>query len=607
MASGDSMEVKPLQAASIISYLPNGTLLTVDEHFTSIFGWTPSEAKGSLLHELILPPPYREAFQGLLSQYERTGNPEFCGRMWQLEGIHKNRSTFSISLSQCETGEGDSKCFIANIEKTNVSTCTISFDMFGSILMNRGSSSTLVEFFGEKDLRGKKIYDFVPDLQPNADNNNARPNYQYLLEGLANGKTTMSVKVVGNQENKDMTLLLTTMNVGMNNTIIFTGTFKQLNPKMEVILLIDAADRIINCNSQVSNTLGYTEQQLNGRPINILLPETALYPASTKSSDSGEGPLKKRKSFDLPFPSIWREESGSKVLEIKHSDETTMMVICTILPVNGSKLCIMLRKVEGTDQTSQELRTVGKYSIGEFIAAGNYGKVKKAHRIDTGEEVAVKIINKKLMNEEEGGRALREIDILRRLDHPNIIRFHEMVDTCDRLYLFMEYMEGGHTLKKYIEKGLSEQESKELFRQIATAILYCHTMQVVHRDIKPTNILIDSTGRAKMIDFGLSAISEAGKLQGTFCGSPAYAPPEIILGTKYMGPAADVWSLGVLLYAMVANKLPFDCLGKILACNWTRPESVSEECRDLLNKMIVYDPSKRISMSDIMLHPWMNS
>lgn len=606
MASGETMDApNETKAASIISYLPNGTVLTVDENFTSIFGWTPSEAKGSLLHELILPTPYREAFHALLSQYVKTGNPEFCGRMWQLEGIHKNRTLFSINLSQCETGDGDSKCFIANLEKAEACTCTISFDIFGSILMSRGGSATIADFFGEKDLRGKKIFEFVPDLQPAA-HPDERPSYQYLREGLEDGRTKMmNVKVLGKEENKEMTLVLSTMNVGVN-TIIFSGTFKQHIPKMEVILLIDSGDRIISCNSQVSNTLGYTEAQLHGRPINILLPETALYPASTRSSDSGEGPLKKRKSFDMAFPSIWREESGPKVLEIKHSDDTTMMVICTTLPVNDSKLCVMLRKVEGTDQTSQELRTVGKYLIGEFIAAGNYGKVKKAHRIDTGAEVAVKIINKKLMNEEEEVRAMREIDILRRLDHPNIIRFHEMVDSGDRLYLFMEYMEGGHTLKKYIEKGLSELEAKELFRQIAAAILYCHTMQVVHRDIKPTNILIDSAGRVKMIDFGLSAISEAGKLQGTFCGSPAYAPPEIILGTKYMGPAADVWSLGVLLYAMVGNKLPFDCLGKILACNWTRLDSVSEECRDLLNRMIVYDPNQRISMADIMMHPWLS-
>jgi serine/threonine protein kinase len=256
------------------------------------------------------------------------------------------------------------------------------------------------------------------------------------------------------------------------------------------------------------------------------------------------------------------------------------------------------------DQVSQELKAVGKYSIGDFIASGAYGKVKRATHNDTGVEVAVKIINKKLMNPEEQSRAQREIEILKRLDHPNIIRFLEMVDTTDRLYLFMEFMEGGHTLMNYMNKQLSESEARSIFRQIAAAINYCHSTQVVHRDIKPTNILM-STGRVKLIDFGLSAVSESGKLQGTFCGSPAFAPPEIIQGTKYSGSAADIWSLGVLLYSMLANKLPFDCLGKLLNCNWVIPENISDECRDLLQRMLVYDPASRASIREIVTHPWL--
>jgi len=481
--------------------------------------------------------------------------------------------------------------------------------MFGSILMSSGNSSTFVEFFGEKEVKGKKIHELVPELQPTQSPTSQRPSYQYLMHELEQvRKKVMNVKVA-KEEASEVSLQLSMMSVGFGTTL-FTGIFKQLNPKMEVILLVDINDKIIGCNSQTLPILGYTEEQLLHRPVSVLLAEQPSGLQHPRAGDSGEALPKRRKSIDILGQnqnSVWRgDEYEKQILEVRHKNDSVLLVVLTCLPVNSHKLLVMMRKVEGTEETSQELRTVGRYTIGAFIAAGNYGKVKRANRIDTGAEVAVKIINKKLMSQEEEKRAMQEIEILKKLDHPNIIHFHEVVDSRDRLYLFMEYVQGGQTLKQHMEKGLSEFEAKDIFTQIATAIYYCHNNCVVHRDIKPTNILIDHAGRAKIIDFGLSAVCEAGKLQGTFCGSPAYAPPEIILGTKYSGEAADVWCLGVLLYAMVTNKLPFDCFGKILACNWTRPDNVSDECRDLLNRMIVYDFNQRITMSEILTHPWLN-
>jgi len=273
--------------------------------------------------------------------------------------------------------------------------------------------------------------------------------------------------------------------------------------------------------------------------------------------------------------------------------------------VNQNDLSVIVRKVEGTD-LSPELQIVGNYSIGELIASGNYGKVKKANHIETGAEVAVKIINKKLMNEQEANRAMTEIEILRSLDHPNIIRFRDLVDTGERIYLFMEYMKDSQTLKPLIDKGLSETQAKAIFRQLVDALLYCHVMHVIHRDIKPANILVRKDGHVKLIDFGLSAIIESGKLQGTFCGSPSYVAPEIVLSNLYSGTSADIWSLGVLLYAMLTSKLPFENLQQTLACQWEQPQNISEECKDILAKMIVCDPSQRISTKDILTHPWLS-
>jgi len=306
------------------------------------------------------------------------------------------------------------------------------------------------------------------------------------------------------------------------------------------------------------------------------------------------------------LPLVWRHDGVRKLLELRHRDGFTMMTISTSLPVNkNGDLSVILRKVEGTD-LSPELQIVGNYSIGELIATGTYGKVKKANHLETGAEVAVKIINKKLMNEQEANRAMKEIEILRSLDHPNIIRFRDVVDTGDRLYLFMEYMKDSQTLKPLIEKEFSEDKAKAIFRQLVGALLYCHSMRIVHRDIKPANVLVCESGYVKLIDFGLSAIIESGKLQGTFCGSPSYVAPEIVLSNMYSGVSADTWSLGVLLYAMLTSKLPFENLQQTLACKWEQPQNISEECKDLLAKMIVRDPSQRISIKEILTHPWLS-
>jgi len=259
--------------------------------------------------------------------------------------------------------------------------------------------------------------------------------------------------------------------------------------------------------------------------------------------------------------------------------------------------------MEETD-LAPELQIIGKYSIGKLIAVGNYGKVKKATHLETKEKLAVKIINKRLMSEQEATNAMQEIEILSKLHHPSVIRFIEVIDTNERLYLFMEHMHGSRPLKELIEEGISETKSKDLFKQLTVALQYCHSIHIVHRDIKPTNILIQTNGQVKLIDFGLSAIIESGKLQGTFCGSPSSAAPEILLFDNYSGMSADIWSLGVVLYAMLTSKVPFDCLQKILAFEWNHPENVSKECKDLLAKMIVFEPSQRISAEEILLHPW---
>jgi len=175
--------------------------------------------------------------------------------------------------------------------------------------------------------------------------------------------------------------------------------------------------------------------------------------------------------------------------------------------------------------------------------------------------------------------------------------------------MIMEFMDGGN-LAKYLEdrKRLSENEARILFRQLVDAVRYCHSQNVIHRDLKLSNILLNTNKTAvKLIDFGLSNYMMTGMLHNTFCGTPAFAPPEILMSQKYIGPEIDVWSLGVVLFAMVAGYLPFDNLRDIIEIKCKEsPVDVSMEYLDLIGKILAVSP-KRTTVDRILLHPFLNN
>jgi serine/threonine protein kinase len=201
---------------------------------------------------------------------------------------------------------------------------------------------------------------------------------------------------------------------------------------------------------------------------------------------------------------------------------------------------------------------------------------------------------------------MREIDILMKLKHPCIISLHQVIHHKQKLYIVMDYIHGTD-LMQYIQanNGLSEKEAQRCFRQIVSALDYCHEHGVIHRDVKPKNILVDMQGNLKLIDFGMSNWIEEGKLRSTFCGTPAFASPEIILGIKYTGTPVDVWSTGVVLYLMVTGRYPFENVGEVLQSSYKEPtNNVSQECKDLIRSMLVVAPEQRAKLSQVKNHPW---
>nr|CDS18998.1 serine:threonine protein kinase MARK2 [Echinococcus granulosus] len=257
---------------------------------------------------------------------------------------------------------------------------------------------------------------------------------------------------------------------------------------------------------------------------------------------------------------------------------------------------------------------VGKYSLIRTIGKGNFAKVKLAQHVTTGMEVAVKVIDKTQLNPTSLRKLFREVRIMKTLDHPNIIKLLEVIESEKHLYLVMEYASNGEVFDYLVTHGkMKEKDARIKFRQIVSAVQYCHAKNIVHRDLKAENLLLDESMNLKIADFGFSNNYSAGRKLDTFCGSPPYAAPELFLGRKYDGPEVDVWSLGVILYTLVSGSLPFD--GKnlkelrecVLRGSYRVPFYMSHECEMLLRKMLVLNPTKRASLLDIMKDKWLNT
>mmetsp|Transcript_36083 Transcript_36083/g.40270 ORF Transcript_36083/g.40270 Transcript_36083/m.40270 type:complete len:724 (+) Transcript_36083:183-2354(+) len=255
---------------------------------------------------------------------------------------------------------------------------------------------------------------------------------------------------------------------------------------------------------------------------------------------------------------------------------------------------------------------IGQFILGKNLGIGAFGKVKLATHVVTGHKVAVKILNKakiKQLGMEE--KVQREINILHLCTHPHIIRLYEVIDTPTDIFLVNEYVSGGELFDYIVSKGrLSADEARNFFHQIVSGVEYCHFQKIVHRDLKPENLLLDANDNIKIADFGLSNLMRDGDFLRTSCGSPNYAAPEVISGHLYAGPEVDVWSCGVILYALLCGSLPFDdesipnLFKKIKSGMYSLPTHLSQLAKNLIPRMLEVDPMKRITIPEIRLHPW---
>ncbi|CAD8078409.1 unnamed protein product [Paramecium sonneborni] len=250
-----------------------------------------------------------------------------------------------------------------------------------------------------------------------------------------------------------------------------------------------------------------------------------------------------------------------------------------------------------------------KYQFGQKIGEGTFAQVYIG--ACNNEQVAIKVLQKdSLKTERDKFRVNKEIELLNKVNHPNIVKMKEILEDENCIYLITEYVSGGELFNYIVQKKrLTDRESRHIFRQIINSISYLHTLGIIHRDLKPENILMRDDNDICLIDFGLSMEVTTGQLLVTPCGSPCYAAPEMLEGLNYDGTKTDIWSCGVILYAMLCGYLPFDeentedLYEKIKECQYTIPNSLHQDAKDLIKKILVFE-DQRISIEQIKNHPF---
>lgn len=265
-----------------------------------------------------------------------------------------------------------------------------------------------------------------------------------------------------------------------------------------------------------------------------------------------------------------------------------------------------------SENTIAPLIKIGHYTLGRTLGNGTFGKVKIGEHIVTKHKVAIKILNRqKIKSLDVVGKIRREIQNLKLFRHPHIIKLYQVISTPTDIFMIMEFVSGGELFDYIVKQGkLQESEARKFFQQIISGVDYCHRHMIVHRDLKPENLLLDHNMHVKIADFGLSNMMLDGEFLRTSCGSPNYAAPEVISGKLYAGPEVDIWSCGVILYALLCGSLPFDdehvptLFRKIKSGIFPIPEYLNKQVVSLLCQMLQVDPLKRATVEEIKKHEW---
>jgi len=279
------------------------------------------------------------------------------------------------------------------------------------------------------------------------------------------------------------------------------------------------------------------------------------------------------------------------------------------------------QKAKGSDKP---LEVTDLYIVGEELGRGAFSIVRKGKHKKTGQQVAIKTIEKNFVEKQDLQLLAREIEIMKKVNHPNVLKLYEVFETDETISLVMELVTGGELFYKIVEKGnYSEKEAAGIVKQMIQGVEYLHGEGICHRDLKPENLLCSGEEeqgykpfRVVIADFGLSKAFNTGEALETSCGTPDYVAPEVITAEGQYDKSVDMWSCGVITYVLLCGFSPFlsstqhGLFDKIVKCEYDFPDpewtNISESAKDFIRHLLIKDAKDRFTASQCLKHPWLN-
>ncbi len=390
-------------------------------------------------------------------------------------------------------------------------------------------------------------------------------------------------------------VVLKSTEINASDVEIYRVQIDKVDPSIELVISTTEDGTIQSSNSFADLVLGYSIGELLHQNIGSLIPRLV--------GQGVDGSL-----------SITHDASSSApaTYGALHKDGSIVPIMVHVFKILDAALfSCHIRRQDSSFHHLAERAPFADLTLGPEIGRGKFGVVRLCTSHSTKQAVEIKVFRKDEISEFELPKIEREIANLTKMDHPNIACLYKVVEGQHIIGLVMEHCQGG-TLSAYVKhKGqMQEDEARHYFAQIVGAISYVHSKHVIHRDIKTENILLTShcewrARQIKVIDFGLSGSTLPDSIHTSFCGTPAYAAPEMLLHQAYYGPSVDVWSMGVVLFEMLVGCVPFQCLSAIVTAVFCVPVTVSEKCANLMRRCIVKEPQLRITVSEISHHDWL--
>lgn len=567
----------------------------MDSNLATIFGYrAPEELVGQNV-KMLMPSPYREQHDAYLLNFAQTHVAKMIGTTRKVEAVHRDGSVFQIDLSVMMTTRANKQqVYVASIQQTVCKTVNMLVSLEGAILSVVNSERL---GYAPATLIGKNIAILVPSPWKRLHDTYMR-SYLETNKSEVVGKMRILPLELATKEVVSVSLLVSKLQVESGYLV----TIDKLDNTPELIFTLSSDGTIESCNSTfVKPVLGYTLEEITGMSINKIVPNLFKHKAG-----SSVVLLDTKTNCEASY----KDGSCLIMRVIVHM----FMVPTGVLRYSCHlKFCSWQQGIRSsTDETEEAMSELANhFDLGIIIGRGAFGVVRIATH--QGELCAVKMILKGRLDAKALLRVKREVAILERLDHPHLIRLHRVVETSWCFALGLEFCAGGEMFQYLQDNGhLQEEESCRYFKQLLYAVKYLHSLDIVHRDIKLENILFIREpvkdwwhNSIKLIDFGLSRYNVAQDMLNTFCGTPAYAAPEVITASAYSGWGVDVWSCGVVLFFMLTGKLPFSSMLSITSCHFEVDESViCEVGRNLFDRIFQKDPNLRITISGMLEHPW---